>query len=278
MADSTDDPRIVRVGVEINGQLRWYDERYYVSAKGTKYANANQDECEVKIANLEPAARNFLLTETSPLNDNRTPKRLIVEAGRKSYGTTRLFIGDIVKAEPSQPPDIILTLKAMTGQFNKGKLVSKNQPAQRKLSDIAKEVAGDLGATLDFQADDRSIANHAYQGSAAKQIDKLSELGPVNVYLDGNVLVVKNLNVPLNGKLRKLNLDSGMIGIPRVTETGINVTMLIDNQTTIGGALEIRSVINPAANGVYAIYKLGFDVNSRETPFYLTADAVRVKN
>lgn len=277
MADDLQDPRILRVGLEINGQLVWYGEEFQIAVRGTKYANPLQDECEVKISNLSIERQNFLLTETSPFNDNRTPKRLIVECGRKSYGTTRIFMGDIVQAYPSAPPDIILTIKAQTGAFNKGKLVAKNQPGKRKLSELSKEVARDLGVDVDFQATDKDISSYTYNGSATKQIDKLGEAGAVNVYLDGNVLVVKDVNIPLNGRLRKLSQDTGMIGQPMVNENGVKVKMLADNQTTLGGALEILSQYNPAVNGTYSIYKLGFELTSRDVPFYFEADTIRIK-
>jgi hypothetical protein len=40
--------------------------------------------------------------------------------------------------------------------------------------------------------------------------------------------------------------------------------------------LEVRSKINPAANGTYTVYKLGFDLANRDTAFYLIAEASRV--
>lgn len=269
------DPRIVRIGIEVNGALKTYDG-LWCTASGTKFANPIEDECEVKIANLDEATRNFILTETSPFNGNKTPKRLVVEAGRESTGVARLFVGDITATSISQPPDIILTIKAKTGQAARGKIVARQAPASAKLSQVAGQVAQDLGATLDFQASDKSIGNYSHSGAAARQVGKLADSGDVDVYLDGNTLVVKDANVPLTGRLRILDADSGMIGIPEITEQGIKVKYLLDNQTALGGALRIVSRLNPAASGEYAIYKLGFEVASRDTPFYWIAEGKRL--
>lgn len=269
------DPRIVRVGIQIGSQLKTY-EGLSVTANGTKYANANQDDCEVKIANLDKATRDYILTETSPFNKNKQPKKLTVDAGRVSYGTARIFTGDIVSANISQPPDITLTIKALTGNYAKGNIIARNQPSQIGLRKIAEQVAKDLGVSLDYQAKDKSISNYSFTGGALKQIDKLGDTGGVNVYLDDNVLVVKDYNIPLTGKKRILNLDSGMIGIPELTEEGIKVKFLLDNQTTLGGALEIESKLNPTANGTYVIFKLGFSIASRETDFYFEAECKRI--
>lgn len=269
------DPRILRIGIEVDADTKWYDG-LWATASGTKFANPLEDECEVRIANLDRDTRAHILTEANPLNANRTPKRLVVDAGRESTGTARLFIGDITSVSVSQPPDITLTIKAKTGQTQKGVVVARSAPAMSNLSGLAGQVAQDLGASLDFQADDKQIGNYSHSGPALAQVGKLSEAGDVDVYLDGNTLVVKGANVPLTGRLRILDMDSGMIGIPEITEQGVKVQYLLDTQTTLGGALRIASKLNPATNGDYCIYKLGFEVASRDTPWYWIAEAKRL--
>lgn len=269
------DPRILRIGLEVDGRINWY-EGLAATVSGTKFANPLEDECEIKITNLARETREFILTETSPFNANRTPKRMIVEAGRESTGPAQVFLGDITAASISQPPDIVLTVKSKTGAANKGKAVSRTAPASASLKDLAKQVASDLGASLDFQADDKQIGNYSHTGAASAQVSKLAESGDVDVFLDGNTLVVKGANVPLTGRLRILDKDSGMIGIPELTEQGVKVKYLHDTQTALGGGLRIKSTLNPAADGEYVIYKLSFELASRDTPWYWVAEAKRV--
>lgn len=268
------DPRLMRVGVEIDGRIKWYAQDFAITASGTKYANPLQNECEVKITNVDKATRDYLLTETSPLNKNRTPKKLLVEAGRVSTGLALVYEGDITSAVGSQPPDIVVCIKAKTGDFQKGNVISRSN-SQTPLSNIAQNVANDLGLKLDFQAKEKQIANYSHSGAALKQVDRLGSTGAVNAYINNGTLVVKDLNIPLKGRTRVLSLDTGMIGIPEFTEQGIKVKMLFDNQTDLGYGLDITSIMNPAANGIYSVYKMQFELASRDTPFYLIAEAVR---
>jgi len=268
------DPRLVRVSVEVNGQLKSYDGLALV-ATGTKYANANQNECQVTLTNLDEATRNYILTETSPFNANKTPKKFIVEAGRVSYGLTKIYEGTIASATPSQPPDIAVTIKALTANDKKGEVVARSQPGQASLKKISGQVAKDLGATLRFEADDKQIGNYNYTGGALKQVDALGETGTVDAYVDDGVLVVKNSSQALAGEVRILNIDTGLIGIPEVTEHGVKVTYLLDNTSKLGGTLRIQSKIYPAIDGDYIIYKLGFNITNRDTPFYWIAEAKR---
>lgn len=269
------DLRRVRAGIEINGRINWY-EGLKIKATGTKYANPTQNDCTVVITNLKRETRDYLVTEASPFNTNPNPKRLILEVGRVSTGLSQLFIGDIVSAEPSAPPDIELTIVAKTADASKGKLTAKSGGVQSQLSAIAKAIAADMGLDLDFQATDKAIGNYSHSGPELKQVELLQQAGGVSAFIDDKKLVVKNALAPLTGRMRVLNKNSGMVGVPKPTEKGLKVTFLIDKDTIIGGGLRLQSQINPAANGDYVITQLAFDVSTHDTPFFYTALATRL--
>lgn len=268
------DPRIVRIGIEVKGKIRYYEE-LAITASGTKYANANENECEIKITNLSKEVRDYILTETSPFLKSETPKRIILEAGRKSTGYNIVFVGDIISAVPSQPPDIEINIKAATKSTSKGDIVVRSKTEKTALSKIAKDVARDLQLQLVFEAKDKQIANYSFTGGNLRQVDELAKAGNVNAYVDDDKLIVKEANVAATGKMQVLDLETGMIGIPEIDEHGIKVKYLYNNHSAIGGSLQITSQMNTAANGVYVIYKLSFDIESRGNNFYLFAEARR---
>lgn len=268
------DPRLVKLSIEVNGKIKTYQD-LAIMATGTKYANSLQNDAEITIYNLDKSTQDYILTETSPYNLNRTPKTVILEAGRQSYGTAVIYRGNIVVSNVSQPPDIGVTLKCLTGNFLKGAIITLNQPGQATLSTILKKASQDMNLLLNNQTTDRNIANYAYGGAAIKQVQAVAALGGINVFINDDTLVAKDALVPLTNTLRILSKDTGMIGIPEFTEQGIRVKFLVDNRTTIGGSLRIISEEYPAANGEYVIFKLGFQIANRETPFYYIAEAAR---
>lgn len=276
MAQDEIDPRLVRLSIEINGQLKVY-ENMEIRASGMKYANPLQNEASISIANLSKADADYLMTECSPFNKNRTSKKIILEAGRVSYGLSKIYEGNIGVVEPTQPPDIVLKFKCQEGQFLKGKLISHAQGGSVPLSTIAKGVANNLGMELVYQAKEKNISNYQFTGGALKEVDKLGSLGGVDAFVSDGRLYVKDVNVPLTGQVRVLDEMSGMVGIPQVTEQGIKATMLLDNKTTIGGALDVTSKIYPTVSGMYSIFKLGFDISYRDDPFYWIAEGVRME-
>jgi hypothetical protein len=269
------DLRRIRIGIEVLGQINYY-EGLRVKVSGTKYASPTQNDCTVVITGLSQKTRDYILTETSPFNKNRTPKRLIVEVGRVSYGLFRMFVGDIVSAEPSSPPDVDLTIKAKTQNAHAGNIVSTSGGSITQLSSLTQKVATDLGLTPLFQAQDKGIANYTHTGSALAQVQRLAAAGNVDAYIDDTTLVVKDKAQSLRGKLRILSKDTGMVGIPKGDEKGVKVQFLIDPDAALGGALRIDSKLNKSLNGDYVINQLAFEAASHDTPFFYTATTTRL--
>lgn len=264
------DLRRIRIGIQVGGGINWY-EGLRVKATGTKHADPTQNECVVTMSGLSKDVRDSLLSATTT-----STRRLIVEAGRVSTGVSQIFVGDIYEGEPSSPPDVDVVLKAKTGNGEAAKVSVVSGEPMRPLRAIAQGVAADLGVGLDFQATDKNIANYAYAGSSIKQLNVLQNAGGVQAFIDDRTLVVKDAGRPLSGRTRIVSMDTGMVGIPKRTEEGVEVTYLIDGPSDLGGSLDLRTVFNPTLNGVYTINQLKFDIESHGDPFNYTAICTRV--
>ena len=269
------DDRLLRVGIEIAGKMNYY-EGLSIYVTGNKYSNKIVNEATIKIINLAKDKRNEILTETTPYKMQTYNQKIIIEAGRKSYGYTKVYEGNMYRATITQPPDIILTIKCLTGFSNASKISSITTGATATLKQIAEKIATQNSLKLDFEATDKNIANFSYIGSILHQIDALEKLGPISAYIDNDKLVVKDLNKPLVNKSITLNEHSGMVGIPQVDEMGVKVKVLFNPSILVGGQIIIDSKINPAANGKYVVYKLMFSLASRDTDFYYIIEANRL--
>jgi hypothetical protein len=71
-------------------------------------------------------------------------------------------------------------------------------------------------------------------------------------------------------------MDSGLVGIPKATEKGLDVTFLIDRETRLGGLIRLDSRMNKPLNGDYVIDQLKFDVATHEDPFFYQAQCSRL--
>lgn len=274
---STFDSRLIQVGIQIGDGIQYFGEGYYITAQGTKYGNPSPNECQVRIDNLTAAHRNQILTDSSPWSPSLGTKKLILKAGRASYGASLIFNGNITIAGVSQPPDIGIIVNAIQGIDAALQTIAVSMPARTSLKTIAQTAANQSGLNLDFQATDKQISNYNLTGSIKDHMNKMELSGNYDVLQNNDSLVIKDKDVPVKNRVKKLSLNSGMIGTPEITELGIRVKMLLDNETEIGGQIDLTSKLNPALNGSYVIQKLGFDIASRDIPFYWIAEAKRIQ-
>lgn len=132
-----------------------------------------------------------------------------------------------------------------------------------------------MGLKLNFQASDKNIANYSYSGGSLDQVGDIGDMGSVDAFVDDDTLIVKDSTRAVSSEEIILSEETGLVGVPELTEQGIKVTYFLDNKTKLGGLIKLTSILNPALNGEYIIYKLGFNVATREAPFYWIAEAKR---
>ncbi len=267
--------RLIRVSVQVGGQMVIYSssDGMHISVYGTKYASPTKNECEITLMNIKEDTRNQLLTNKSGV--------ISVEVGREDSGYFMIFQGDIVEVISTSPPDIALTIHANTAANASYKVVSKAYTPSAMLSTIAQGVATDMGMVLDFQAKDKKITNFYHNGPASSQVQKLEEIGGITVYVDDGKLMVQDSKSALKGRIKILNKDSGMVGIPTITTdgngtSGVEVAYIIDGESVLGGLLRIESKFNPSANGDYSIQQLGFQASSHGDDFFYAVQGVKI--
>jgi hypothetical protein len=274
------DDRLVTLGIQVQGKTYSFDQRYFIRATGTKLQTGGiLGEAEIRIDNIDLQTRNFLLTACSPYSQQTyqaaqsggsSPNYPLVtlDVGRASWGTLRVFQGNCIAVAPTQPPDIGLTLKSLQGVLLLGQAMALTMPQNTLLSQLAQQVATANGLSLEFTATDKQIDNFSLTGSIYRQLQKLAECGDVDAFLDNTTLVVKDIGTGRQGITPVISSQTGMVTVPVVNERGLQAKCLINNAIKIGGQIQVQSRINPAANGTWQVYKLGFDISTWESPFY----------
>jgi hypothetical protein len=271
------DPRLMEIQIIIGAKSYRFQGNFALRAVGTLFANPFSDVCDVTIFNMDRATQDYLLNVTSPYSTNRDVKTVRVYAGRQSYGMSLIYEGGVLVSRVSQPPDIGVTFSCSSGLQFQNTIYSVNNGVSQ-ISKSIQLLAERLNARPRIElANDVIVKNYRHDGTAITEMAYMNTFGNFTVFYNqgSGFLVVKDAAVALRGTLRIVSEATGMIGIPEWTELGVKVTFLIDSKTQIGGEIQIKSNRYPAFNGNYAIYKLGFDLASRERPFYYIAEAAR---
>ena len=127
-------------------------------------------------------------------------------------------------------------------------------------------------------SDDIPIRNLYYAGDVAGQMKLLDDIPNLDAFIDNGKLVLKDRGIGVRDIEILIDVRNEMIGIPSLSDVGVNVTILIRPNVRVGQIIRIESVIYPAANGRYTIVNLGIDVANREQPFYYNIFATRLTN
>lgn len=269
------DNRLVTVSIQTQGQTYTYDQRYFIRAQGERKASPLMSPAEFRIDNINRDLRNYLLTVCSPFSQqnyqNKTQAMLpfvTLDVGRDSFQPFRMFQGNCVAVAPTQPPDIGITLKTLQGIVLQMQSLTMTQPQNITLKTLAGQIAGNLGYSLEFTATDKQINNFSFSGTSYTQITKLAECGNIDVFIDNTTLVVKDHGTARQGTTPVISSQTGLVNVPVVNEYGVQLRSLINSEIKIGGSIQVQSQINPAANGIWYVYRLNYDVSTWETPFY----------
>lgn len=264
------DDRLIELEISLDGKTLKYDQGFEIVAAGVHYKNGNLGECTLRIDNILKSDRDFIVTKTSPFNLQRSLASVKLRVGRESYGTFQMVSGSMAACSSTQPPDIGLILHSMSKGDLRGFVESYSAKPTTSLLSICMDIALAAGLTLDFQAKNtKQITNYHFTGPIGKQIDNLNRLGvEAHIAAGSNTLIVTDPKTPLNMTPIQVNSNTGMVGVPEITERGVRVKMLITNEVQIGAPVVLTSKVNPAVNGEWYIYQLEFEVASRIEPFY----------
>lgn len=267
------DKRIVRVGLEIDGDFLQFED-LDIRIQGQKFGSPIANQCTIRISNLTRNQRNYILTRASPIllrKQQRNPVFVTVDVGRESYGTFRLFEGTVYTSTVTPPPDIGIVLRSLTQSEASGLIQSNSQGAVTQLRDIAQSIADQSGLILEFKATPKQIANYSFSGAISKQIEKLQQVGDIRAFVDNKTLVVMDKGTYRGTEKFLISKETGMVGVPQASESGVIVQTLINPSYQIGSGVEIQSMVNPSVNGSdYNIAQMHFDIANRDTPFFYT--------
>lgn len=282
------DDRLVSLVISTDdGTILTYDQSYYIIATGTKFTDGTLGECALRVDNISKKSRDYLVSKCSPWVVPRSYVNLTLEVGRASRGTFRLFEGQATAGNPSQPPNIGLTFTSLTNSALLGNIGSLNTGPNSPLQSICQQIASQLpntvtgvpGIPLDYRATyNPTVNNYSFIGPLIRQVDKINDIGGVNAAIVNNVLVVVDAGTGRGNVPIILNASTGMVGVPVTTELGVNVKALIGTEIRPFDLVTVQSSINPAANGTFVVYKLGYDIASRDTPFYWNIEMRAAQN
>lgn len=277
MEISPRNPRILRVTFRDSVSQDVFSDDVAINVEGFRSGSWVLNEATVSIYNIRKELRDRLTTRYQPTNQVRIGAQrgsIFIDAGRESTGFSRVFEGHIRSITPTDLPDIALNVQAVTSYLNKTDISSTNFRINT-VRGISEQIAQILGLRLNFNATDMPLRNYNYVGDQAGLVKFLDELVGISAFIDNNQLVVLDDGLESSPFIHQVNSRNGMVGVPTLSEAGVNVRFLWRPNIRVGSIIEVESRVYPGVNGQYVISNLKFNLTNRDHPFYYEAFAVR---
>lgn len=105
-----------------------------------------------------------------------------------------------------------------------------------------------------------------YTGSVRQQMFNAASQHGYKVFFDNSTVYVAPIGQPYNTQLFDLNVNTGMLGYPKVDELGLSVRMRPNNAIGFGQQIKLDS-FNYIANGVWYINAMTYTLQNRGPKF-----------
>ncbi len=283
------DNRAMSLRIGSDTEVYEFNESFNISASMRKTVVEVQNTASITISNLTPERRNFLVGYFSQW-DARNRKQPFVpidlRIGRQSKPDKliTLFRGAILETALGNPPDIDLRLKCTTSLIDMNlastdfitKTLAKitthkelciwaanlvNMPLRYEVSIALPAMSAGVFA---------GVIQRAYSLTAVVGLLANFQKDKVAVFVDDGELVVTEWGKALQGTTVDVNATTGLIGIPAITQWGVQFTTMADAPIRLAGGVNLFSELNPSVNQPWVITGVEYTVTSRDTAFYAT--------
>lgn len=236
---------------------------YRMQASITKAGGVSMAQLNLRIYGLASDIMNRLTILNQDLNQNRH-NIVIVSAGDDDAGLSVCFQGTIIEAwaDMNGSPDTSFYLSASEGAFEAAKPtppISYNGSIDCALA--AAGIAHQMGYAFENSGVSAIVRDPYLSGTAIDQLRALARAGNYNCILDNGTVAIFPPDQPRKALVPLISKDTGMVGYPAWTQSGIQVTTLYNPSIVFNGAVKIESILTPAA-GLWLPYSIGHDLES----------------
>ena len=245
-------------------------------------------EANIDIYNLNRDDLQFLTTSAANWMEKRT---LIQLYAGYDDDVDLIFGGQIIEAPPQGYPDLVLHIRCISGL----EWMTTNidlQKADIKMADLIDYTSSVTGFPVNIPAKlrrtnetlNKRIDEFSYTGSVYNLLDKIQNMlggfsvGGKSLFLStyNDNTFVWNPEENEEGQTLYISKESGMVGVPAITDIGVNIKMLLNTKVRTGNTVYLHSDRVPDANGVYYVTEITHEGELRSTAWYTTLRCTRI--
>lgn len=234
-----------------------------VEASITKVGGLSSNTCECRIYGMTLSDMNKLSTLGKPLQDGRN-NTIRVLAGDDDSGMSVAFVGIINQAwtDIQGAPEVPFTVQATTGFLDAMKPIpATSYKGSADVADIIAGLAVSAGRQFENNGVSVQLNNPYFPGTALQQAQTAAQHARIDFINDDDTWVITKRGAPRGTEAILVNQDTGMIGSPAWTASGIIIRTLYNPTIFYKTNVKVESIFEPA-NGTWVVYSLRHDLES----------------
>lgn len=195
--------------------------------------------------------------------------KLTLDAGHGS-NKSNIFTGTVISSSISGPPELAVSLKAIT--LNAMNLKRKNveTEAGTKLEDVATAVFAGFGLNFVNKSGvgKQEIDSKSFDGNCIDCIRQMCTMDAWNLIVSSGDVVAK----PIDPRESKYNISeaNGLLGVDNITNFSANMLMWLQPfENFVGDAVTLQSVLHPSANGLWVVNRVHYKGDYRGKSWYV---------
>lgn len=189
---------------------------------------------------------------------------LEIHAGDAGGALSMVFTGEITSASAdfNASPDISMQFEASSGFYPQLKPESPlTVEGEIPAAELLAQFAASAGYTFTNEGVESSVVNAWYHGSPIAKMCKLADDVGCELIIDNGCVIALPPGQARSGGTVLLNAETGLIGYPTFTETGISCRCLYNPALIYGGLIKVESIV-PKASAVWRITKLSHSLSA----------------
>lgn len=234
-----------------------------VSARILKSGGQGMGQAEVAIYGLPLDMMNRLTTLGK--QRNFFDKNIItIKAGDTPGKLPVIFKGNITTcfADMRAMPEVCLRVSAHAGMLG---AVQPPEPISMSGSVDVAQVMGTICKKMDLTLENNGVSckikNLYLPENPRGQALQLAQMANINWLIDGDKLAIWNKGESRKGSVPLISPETGMVGYPAYTSSGLEITTAYDPSIIPGGAVEVKSDLTPAC-GKWNVFNLEYQLDS----------------
>ena len=246
-----------------------------VSFRIKKTQSASMNEANIAIDGLSTEDINTLTTIASQMFTPQIRRPLVKIVAGYEDNYSEIFSGGLWQAIPSQRPNRKISCIAYSGASIKLKNIDISL-VNASLYAVVDSICNALGFKKNVQVPNIQISSFIYKGDGYTAVSELSKYGNFRAYIEDDIVTINEGGVIKGTGRQIINANTGMIGLPEVTDYGCNVKYRMNSFAKCGSQIELKSKIIPMANGLYIILNLEHVGDFRGSDWYTVAECRKI--